>query len=469
MDENEQRNQNQSGDPPSDQGEAIQVNSPESAASSDVQAPNRSNEFPAPEQSSEPVADTTTADRQNDVTFTSPTQDTTFASTDTTTETAPTEPNPYPYPTTTQPTFPPKKSRKKLLIGLLIGLLLVLIGSAIAVYALWYQNPQKVVTDAIVNMIKSETMTYQGSGEFTAKSEDEFIEAITVTMDGKNTRTDGLMNVSVSLKSGNTTRDFSGAGLLDKDSNLYIKIDDVAGIINGAFGMLGELPPEVKKVVDSMEGKWVRISADDLGEVDETYKEQQQCLAGVVDKLETDENLMREVSDVYKANQFITIVNELGMRDGNLGYELSGDRESFKGFVAGLKDTTVYRELQACDDEFELDPEDIPEATEDDTSFTFQVWISQFGHELREATLTVDDKESESTISVRPTFNEPVTVEAPAEFIPFNELLDDFNEAFSSQFNTVPETDPFPTTQEQQREFTFDEEFIPSDEFRYRT
>lgn len=58
----------------------------------------------------------------------------------------------------------PKKSKKGLMIGLIIvGVLAVLGGGLVSAYTFWYSNPNKVVSDALINTITAKTSIYAGN------------------------------------------------------------------------------------------------------------------------------------------------------------------------------------------------------------------------------------------------------------------------------------------------------------------
>lgn len=342
-------------------------------------------------------------------------------------------------PTEVTPTVPQQKppKSKKMLIGAIVGLAaILLLGGSAATYALWYQNPQKVVTDAIVNMLKAETYLVDGTVEIlNIGDEDTSVNKISLALDGKSTTTTGEMNAKLSIDAEDKTYDLEGSALVDSDANIYFKVKNIKSLTDEMAAESQAASPYVDQLVAKIEDKWIRISADDYKEVSEDASKVQKCFADTMKKYENDSKAQSQIADAYKNNQFIVIEEELGTKDGNIGYAIEGDQDKAKSFANALKETDIYKDLSKCDDSFKIDTDDVEDAVKDDdgTESRLEVWISQFGHELRQtkASLKTDEASVEAVLNTQ--FNQEVSVSAPTDFVTIKDLMEDINNIIMEQ------------------------------------
>lgn len=356
----------------------------------------------------------------------------------------PTTPTPE-QPAPAQPLTVKKKKKTGLIIGIVSAVVLVLLGTGTVLgYTLWYQNPQKVLADAVTHAVKAKTSTYTGEFAVKASESDNGIKEMTIKVDGKNTVTTGQLAVDVAFTDAEDTKhEFSGEGLYDKDGNLFFKIDNLKDLVAKYSEQYGsELPESFQTIVSKVDGNWIRVSADDLKSLSEEVAEQQTCTRDALKKLESDQAATDELAKLYRDNQFVTVAKDLGVRDGNIGYELGIDTGKAKSFAEGVEQTTYFKELKKCNDDLEIDEDDFTQPRSSDTTYRTEVWISQFSHELREVRFFVEDDEARGELWVKPVFNAPVTVESPKDFIPLRELQADIERA-AGEFQTTTTDDEF--------------------------
>lgn len=357
-----------------------------------------------------------------------------------------TEPATQPTPVTNQEASPatstplqPKpaqaKSKKALVGGLVAAGLVVLLGGSAAAYNFWYQNPQKVVTDSIVNMLKSESATVDGTIEIKGVSDSSSsVDKITVTLDSKSTRSSGAINAKLVLHAKDKTNyTINGSALYDSDANLYFKVKDVEQLAKEYMGTTPGSSDYLDKLVEKVDNKWIRISASDYKDISQEASKTQECLSDAFKKFEKDKDSQAQIADAYRKNQFIVIKEELGSKDGNLGYRIGGDSTKGKAFAEELKNTDIYKQLKKCDDSFEINTDDVTSSQKDDGKVGLEVWISQFGHELSQAKVTVKDDEVNASFVFDTKFNQLVTVKAPSEYVPLKDLIEDVMNTFMEQ------------------------------------
>lgn len=347
----------------------------------------------------------------------------------------------------TTPTTPPAKpagKSKKMLIGSIVGLAAVLLlGGGAAAYALWYQNPQKVVTDSIVNAFKANSLVLDGTFKLNNLGDTtNSVEQVTLTFDSKSKKTEGQFNATLSIDAADKNYLLEASAMADADMNLYFKVKNVDSLVDELIGMAEMDSTAIDQLVDKINDKWIRIAAEDYEDVSQEASQAQECVSNVIKKYETDDNLRAQVSQAYKDNQFIVIEEELGSKDGNLGYVLDGDIEKAKAFANQLKETDIYKELKDCDDNFDFDADDVisEQETDEATESRFELWVSRFGHEIQQIKATMSDDEVSGEMTINTQFNQDVTVEAPTDYVPVKELVDDISRIIFEQM-TQGQTD----------------------------
>lgn len=333
----------------------------------------------------------------------------------------------------------PKPKKKGLILGIIIAAALVILGGGAALaYNFWYQNPEKVLTDAVGNALRAKSVAYAGTLTAT-NSKDKSTITVEISSASDNTGK-GTADATVTLKVDDKSYTFKGAALTDSKGDLFVQAKDIRPLYDSYVEELGvALPASLDTFVDKINNKWIRISSSDLKELGYTTNDDvSKCLSDVSKKLMGDEPTAKELKDLYQKNKFVVVDKKLGSRGDSLGYTLKGDEAAAKSFVKGLKDTAIYKEFQKCDDSFEINEDDLfQEADDTDTTATFEVWVSRWGHEFTE--FKVDGKSQDMTIaaSLKPRFNQPVSAETPSEFLTIKELQDELTQVFEETFSSA--------------------------------
>lgn len=343
-----------------------------------------------------------------------------------------------------QPTEPKKSKKKWFIIGGIIAFVLILLGAGSALaYNVWYQNPDKVLSDAVSNALRAKTATYTGSLDFT-QTGSASVSKFTLTVDGKNTSNATEVDVTFDFEYDDTDYSLSGAGLFDADANLYFKVNDVRSTID-KFSDGEELPEAFDAIITKIDGNWIKVSADDLKEFDEDYAETQTCTKDALAKLENNSDATRELVDLYKAHTFIVVAEELGVQDGSLGYVIEGDEEKAKSFVRGLNDTTIFKELKACDDTFEIDEDDLFSDSSDSGTADGRVelWVSRWSHQFTKVFVTSTNDGATVELLLEPVFDAEVTVTPPSDAVPLSELQQDIEDATESFYSSYYDYDTY--------------------------
>jgi len=349
----------------------------------------------------------------------------------------------------TQPgaqTTPPKKSKKKLVVGLIIaGAAALLIGGGALAYNFWYQNPNKVVADAIVNAITAKTVSATGTLEVEAANYTIKVEAT-----GKNSlEANSNMAVKVTYTADDVSYVVDGEGVYSAEGDIYVKLNDARELANSIEEQSnGDVSFEVfDGVINKVDGKWIKIGKEDLGDVSEEYEKSQKCVADVSKQLEEDASFRKavenETKDLYKEHPFIVVGDKLGSRtindQGSLGYKLTGDEQAADDFFTGFGETQLGKKFIECNDE--IDFSDIVNASSDNEgenagTTEAEIWVSRFGHTVTEINIKSEQDDTKGSVVLNPVFNKNEKVEVPTDTIPFSELQSDIEKAYEEYYDS---------------------------------
>ena len=173
--------------------------------------------------------------------------------------------------------------------------------------------------------------------------------------------------------------------------------------------MLSQLEP----VLDKFNGKWMKISSDDLKNDD--YK----CYTEALKKMRSDEGIRKEIAQLYRKNNFLDIKDtKLSDRNGGRGFEIKGNRDKFSKFAEQLKDSSVGKDMSKCK---KIDNE-TGESSEGGASL--KLWASGFSHELKAIEFKGRDNDTTIEASLDIDMNKASEVEIPLDSTNMKELLD---------------------------------------------
>jgi hypothetical protein len=331
-----------------------------------------------------------------------------------------------PVDTPQMPSMPQKKARRKWLIPAIVaGILVVLGGSSALAYKFWYQNPQKVMSDSLMHAIEAKSLSYKATSKVESPS-----GTFTITLNGASKDGANSIDASVLVDAEGKTYTIKGSAVIDKKSDIYIKVANVDALL---ADFQAQLPSSLNSVLTTFIAKindqWIKISNDKIKSFSDEYAKLQKCTQSAVEKIRADKSYSSEIVDLYKAHSFLSISKELGSKDGSLGYEVKSDTKAGKAFGEGFKKTKTFKMLHDCDDSFSVDT-----SNESGTADTpkVQVWVSRWTHEITK--VTTNGKSGEGTMSAvfEPVFNKDVTVKTPEKSKSVDELMGDIQELESA-------------------------------------
>ncbi len=337
----------------------------------------------------------------------------------------------------------PKPKKKGLVIaGIISAAILILLGGGSALaYNVWYQNPDKVVADALVNAMTASTVAAKSTIDM--KTDDYSVK---VEMNARTTtEATGYIGVKVNYKTDDAEFNIDGEGIFGTGGDLYVKVNNLKELMDKFAEEAGGADlTAFDAIIKKVDGNWIKISKEDLGDYSTDYEETQKCIADYTTSLKNDRAQQKAVTDeiviLYKASQFIVVGESLGSKNvdgvGSLGYRLDFDYAKSKSFIGGLADTAFGKKLKECDEslDFEKMADSMTSETDDTekSNLKNELWISRFGHEVTEFNVSGKEDDVDATFIIKPVFNKNEAIEIPKEAVTLTELKADVEKAYSS-------------------------------------
>lgn len=348
--------------------------------------------------------------------------------------------NTEPAPIAMAPVTPgarPKSSKKAWIIGgIIAGALALLGGGAALAYNVWYQNPEKVVYDALLSSFKAKSGTIDGN--LTVKANEA---TINLAFDSKVKDNDGSINVKATIEGDvegeKLTIKVDGSAVVKNDT-VYFKLDGVRKAIDDVAEASGmEAPGFLDPIIKKIDGQWISVKPSDYEDISQEVSKQQECVQETFKTLNTDDSMRDEVINLYKDNKVIVVKEKIGSKSingvGSLGYKVEVSKDATEAFVRGLDTTKFGKALKGCDDslDFKEIADNIRDAESSNGSddVTLEIWASRFGHELTQVTIAGKDADVLVNLVINPTFNTEVTIEEPKDAISMKQLMSDIEKA----------------------------------------
>lgn len=335
------------------------------------------------------------------------------------------------------------KNKKKIFFGALISLA-ILLASSSSSFALvsWYQNPQKVITDSLINMLTTRASVYTGSVKFTS---DDIKISVDLTAKQENL-TAGSLAAKVTVNISGKDYDVNSDALMDSKGDLYIRLQNLGDIVNVAETSLGIIPnstnflTSVDKLVKEIDGTWIKINNDDLKQYSSDTSTAKTCTSDALKKINSDKATYLELFDLYQKRQFIVMDKSLGQKGDSLGYSLKVDTTALKSFQEGLVKTKIYKSIHDCDSNIVANTTDIDKvATSPATTDKIELWTNIWSHQITKIVASsTDNNRTSFEATLMPQYNQKVTITAPSTSITVSQLqtyVQDVAQAFQSSMS----------------------------------
>lgn len=320
-----------------------------------------------------------------------------------------------------------RKNKKTLLIVLILAVVLaVLVGGGSLVYGLWYQNPNKVVTDALMNAVTAKSSTYAG----TMNIDSNGTKAV-IGLNAKQTGATGSVDTTIDVNTSGKSIALNGSVLVDSAGDYYLKVGKLTALVADFKDFIDSFASSsqstaINQLVSKIDGNWIKVSNSDLKDVSATTATATTCTNDAMTKFQNDKAAISELTDRYKNNSFINIDKSLGVKDGSYGYSIKTDQVALKAFLESLKTTKIYTALHACDSTFTIDSSAIAASLTDTNNSTFELWVNSWSHQITK--VNFNDSASDGTtiaLTIAPTFNQPVQISTPQSSVTLSQLKTD--------------------------------------------
>lgn len=362
-----------------------------------------------------------------------------------------------------EPATPAKKKRTGLIV-LIVALIVLLVGfgAFAAWYFFYYSNPDKVAYDAIDGFLQQKTVVTNGLVTGRGKFDGGEVD-ITVNL---NSRTNGAngestVNAKINILDENGTSisehdyEVELGGIVLEDGVIYLRLNKLADTMEtlikdtgSSVEMLEGSTLALYNLFEEVDGEWWRISIpeiiDDVVVDTEAANAAKETFTCVTKALRDDVN--GQLAAVYKDHRFVVIeAKKDGVASsGNTEYDVTFDYDKYAGFVNAMADSELTNNMEACIkeaagdevtfDKTYVDAETLREAME---QVRITMLISNFGHELKALNVSAKNNET-ANFDAGFTFEHPsVTIAAPTNYRPVNELMDLIVEVVASM--SMPE------------------------------
>lgn len=366
---------------------------------------------------------------------------------------------------------PAKKSHLGLILGLVGGgvALLALI-AGVLLYFFWYQNPHKVVTDGVANLVSAQQASYSMGGDITPSS--------------TNTSGPSKVTYKVNLQhanqvaggNGEVTMNIPQVGqitvkaqvYMDREA-MYFRVENVKDAYDKYIDAMvdrmiqkrsnyssmtdEEKDAERSKMRDyyrkllekgsmaaikKIDGKWVKMTQEDMLKTSSNRTTTKQCTEAI--NALYDAKARSEVAAVlHKHGNVFTVekMNKLALDNGAVGYKVTVARPSSheaRSLSRDLGNTRVGELLRRCSDATStrvitrqngrtIKTERRAAISTPDLSQTdLELWVSPFSHDVKRIVMKPTSQSSQQpvTINVNDT---KVDLRKPNESIPYSELM----------------------------------------------
>lgn len=352
------------------------------------------------------------------------------------------------------PDAPPKKSKKKLIIGIVAALLLVFAIFGGVAFAAYNNNPYKVLLDSVQNLVKAKTVITAGTLEVEDKTNKGKV-SLEFSSQANNVKYAGSLDAKLKIDYSEFKAELAGAGMLAESGDLYFKIDNAEELFDKAlateygkyYASSPELTPIVTKLrtfVKKIDGQWIKVSKEDLSDVSqEDYDKQQACVKAAFTKFYGDNTQQNEVFDIYKKNEFV-VIKDTGKSqtiNGNdsVGYNVKFDIDNLNKFSKGLDETTLAKAVTKCTDydqpSEEMTSKEIKEGQEAVDKFNTTLWISRWSHEIQKVDITTnqDDKGTADFSMTLDTKKEP-NLKDPESSLDAKKLMEELQAIYAELY-----------------------------------
>lgn len=336
------------------------------------------------------------------------------------------------------PVAEPKKKKTGLIVGIVIAVALV-IGGVVAALLLLGGNRGDAVAAAMDKLMNGNLPQYaivNGTIDVAISNDESPISNLKIALDSSSSTTSLINSTTADI-----TATLTGGGDLSvklsevyaEGGDLYIKVDELADAIKSAakslYGdmdedMVEEALSSINGVVKMVDGKWLKISVDELKSLTEsTADDSTKCLTEFANNAKSSNN---SIAEVYRKNPFIGSTTEgVTLASKNYPvYKIVFDEEKLGAFVNGVQDTTLMQDLMKCSNtsKTEVSSEDVSELISQLPTLYVEVDKDNNFSRLY-FTGSADEADASMTVDLGFTYPATINVAEPTESEPLTTVI----------------------------------------------
>jgi hypothetical protein len=355
-----------------------------------------------------------------------------------------TEPVPLPAAapdTTVNPETPPQKksNNKWIVIGVITAVLLSVGIGGWVTYALWYQNPSRVLNDALYNIVTSKT----GSLDGTVVAELNGGDIASVNINGQGGYKEGASGSAkfVYEPKGGNKYEIAMDGIRTSGGDFYFKLSNLQKAYD-SFKKQGSGDENadqyaaiydaiINPIIKKIDNQWLSFVMSDLDKYDKKLADEYTCANKVISDLGTNKDQLVEMATIYQKHKVLTVKENLGEKNGNLGFVVEANTNEYKAMSEELQNTKFAKAIKACSkqDSGSDDTQTPSKYSKNSDSSSeaavarTEIWIDKWSHQLKHIVTTFYKDKQSGTADFTFSYNQPVTVSVPKGAKPLKDVI----------------------------------------------
>ena len=362
-------------------------------------------------------------------------------------------------PTASTAAVSPPKKKKWPLFAAALSIFVVLLGVSGAAAYMWYQNPEKVVLDGVMNAVQSKTAMVAGDMNFSSDTFDVKIKFD--TKGGAEQGSSSSVTSTLALKDG-PRFSLSGDGIYAANGDVYFRVKDAKksyeSALNAAIDYFAnerkkdgktvtdaekkqvraQFDAIAKPVIEKVDNQWIKVAIEDIKEYDKDAGKEYECTQRVLKRLSTDKQVGKEIREAYLKNKVFKVTEGTGSRGDSVPYVIEVNEDAARLFERDIKELSIYKDMQQCSGDTK-DSSTKPDASNnssknDDTQTRMEVWINKWNHTITGFNVSAETKKNKmsATVDAVTQFNEVITITPPTNYKGIKEITKELESAMSS-------------------------------------
>lgn len=351
-----------------------------------------------------------------------------------------------------------KRSHKTpIILGIILAILVLIGAGFFAWYFCFYSQPEKVISDAVDDLLSADNIVFDGAAIFTpAMNEDSALEQIEVDFDSAaNQAPASSTMVTMKFVFENSEISLEIGSVQVKDGVAYLRVSGILDALERA-GLTEALQEEARVFFDTLEiidGEWWEISVTDLidefeleDETTNQLKATYECAYKAIN-----DGYRAEFAELYREHSFMQLSRvqklefpqESNYQDvvanaGSTYYQVAFDYEELANFINALPESDIAEKLYACvngnlldsdasaQDFDEVSTDELKEAFPEDTRIYFE--ISNWCHQLKTIVMQLADEDLAVNLGLKIHQDQQAVITVPDSYRPITELVDEIME-----------------------------------------